>query len=82
MACEAQHCGRRPHLYDDLGVVNLAAGLVAAPPLEIWPTLVRRGPLPADVEAWISTVSHAVQLGMQPTAAHATMCAAAADASR
>ncbi|GMV21563.1 MAG: hypothetical protein AMXMBFR57_15120 [Acidimicrobiia bacterium] len=60
MSCEAQHCGRRPHLYDDLGLVDLDPGLVAAPPLEIWPTLVRRGPLPADVEAWVSTVSHAV----------------------
>jgi len=60
MSCEAQHCGRRPHLYDDLGLVDLEAGLVAAPPLEIWPTLLRRGPLPADVEAWITTVSHAI----------------------
>lgn len=60
MACEAQHCGRRPHLYDDLGAVDLAPGLVGAPPLELWPTLVRRGPLPADVEAWLSAVSHAV----------------------
>jgi hypothetical protein len=60
MSCEAQHCGRRAHLYDDLGLVDLDPGVVAAPPLEIWPTLVRRGPLPADVEAWVSTVSHAV----------------------
>lgn len=58
MSCEAQHCGRRPHLYDDLGLVDLEAGLVAAPPLEIWPTVLRRGQLPADVEAWISRVSH------------------------
>ncbi len=58
-ACEAQHCGRRPHLCDDLQVVDLGADLVAAPPLELWPALLRRGPLPADVEAWISTISHA-----------------------
>jgi hypothetical protein len=59
-SCEAQHCGHRPHLYDDLGAVHLSSGLVAAPPLVLWPTLSRRGALPADVEAWISTVSHAV----------------------
>jgi len=60
MACQAQHCGRRAHLYDDLGVVRLSPDLVAAPPLVLWPTLVRQGPQPDDVDAWISAVSHAV----------------------
>lgn len=49
LACRAQHCGRREFLHDDLQVVRLASMCVAQPP-ELWPTLVRRGALPADVE--------------------------------
>jgi Uncharacterised protein family (UPF0158) len=47
--CGAQHCGRRPYLHDDLQVVQLASDLVAAPPLELWPRIVIRGELPADM---------------------------------
>jgi predicted nucleotidyltransferase len=50
MACRAQHCGRREFLHDDLQVVALSADLVRAPPLELWPELIRRVELPADVE--------------------------------
>ena len=49
--CRAQHCGRRDHLNDDLHVVTLSRELVAAPPLELWPKLIRRLTVPADVEA-------------------------------
>ncbi len=59
-SCDALHCGQRPHLHDDIGAVRLAPELVAAPPLVVWPAVVRHAPLPADVEAWVSTVSHAV----------------------
>lgn len=50
MACKAQHCGRREFLHDDLHVLNLAPSLVASPPLELWPHVVRRVELPPDVE--------------------------------
>jgi hypothetical protein len=50
IACRAQSCGRRPYLNDDLGAVTLSRELTAHPPLEIWPTLVRRCDVPADVE--------------------------------
>jgi predicted nucleotidyltransferase len=60
MSCDAEHCGRRAHLHDDLGTVHLSPGLVAAPPLVIWPTVVRQVALPADLEAWVTVVSHAV----------------------
>jgi len=61
-ACEAQTCGGRDHLNDDLHLVTLAAGLIAAPPFDLWPTVIRRGTAPPDVEqllltpleAWIS----------------------------
>ena len=51
LACDAQHCGRRPFLHDDLHAVTLDPVLVQAPPLELWPTVVRRVRIPHDVEA-------------------------------
>jgi hypothetical protein len=50
LACRAQHCGHWAFVNDDLQVVNLAADLVAAPPIELWPTVVSRVAVPADVE--------------------------------
>jgi hypothetical protein len=49
--CRAQHCGLRQHLNDDLHVVTLKANLIAAPPVELWPRVIRRVALPADTEA-------------------------------
>jgi hypothetical protein len=49
--CRARHCGRRQHLNDDLDVVTLSQDLLAAPPVDLWPTIVRRLALPPDVEA-------------------------------
>jgi predicted nucleotidyltransferase len=48
--CDALHCGRRLYLHDDLATVRLARELVAAPPIELWPQVVRRCPAPDDVE--------------------------------
>ena len=42
--------GAGPFLHDDLDVVTLDRGLVEAPPLELWPTVVPRAPLPGDVK--------------------------------
>jgi hypothetical protein len=47
--CDARHCGRRVFLHDDLDAV-LDASLIKAPPLELWPKIVRRAELPSDVE--------------------------------
>ncbi len=49
-SCDARHCGHRAFLHDDLDAVTLDAALVKAPPLELWPTVVRRAQLPSDVE--------------------------------
>ena len=49
--CRARHCGLRDHLNDDLDVVTLAGELLAAPPIELWPDVIRRVPVPPDVEA-------------------------------
>jgi hypothetical protein len=59
VACDAQHCGRRPHLHDDLGAVRLVPEMIAAPPLELWPEIVRRRELPADVENLLSQLQDA-----------------------
>ena len=40
-ACRAQHCGLRAHLNDDLHVVTLSKDLIALPPVELWPNVVR-----------------------------------------
>lgn len=50
-ACDARHCGRRPFLHDDLDAVMLDPASIKAPPLELWPKVVRRGLFPSDVEA-------------------------------
>jgi len=49
--CQAQHCGERQHLNDDLQVVTLGPSLIATPPIELWPHVVRRLAVPADTEA-------------------------------
>lgn len=48
-SCQAQHCGRREYLSDDLQDVCLGSSVVAEPPLELWPKLVARVELPGDV---------------------------------
>lgn len=50
VGCEAQHCGRRPYLRDDLRSVTLEKSLVVAPPLDLWPTIIARVAVPPDVE--------------------------------
>lgn len=50
LACNAQHCGRRHFLNDDLQIVTLASELILNPALELWPSTVRRTVLPRDVE--------------------------------
>jgi hypothetical protein len=50
VACRARHCGRNPHLNDDLHVVTLNCDLVANPPVVLWPRVVRNTRVPTDVE--------------------------------
>jgi len=54
-ACRAQHCGLRAHLNDDLHVVTLSKDLIALPPVELWPNVVRNLTVPADVEEILLT---------------------------
>ena len=55
VACLAQHCGRREHLNDDLHIVTLSKEMLAGPPIDLWPKVVRRLTVPSDVEALLLT---------------------------
>ena len=55
VACRAQHCGLRRHLNDDLHVVTLSKDLFASPPIELWPKVIRRLPVPEDLEEILLT---------------------------
>ena len=48
-SCEALHCARRPYLYDDLQNVRLSEPIIFAPPIELWPEVATRVPVPDDV---------------------------------
>lgn len=50
MRCDALHCGRREYLHDDLKAIQLKSSLIIAPPLELWPQIVARVPIPQDTE--------------------------------
>ena len=47
--CDALHWGW-PYLHDVLEAVRLPENLTAAPPIELWPTVIARVPVPEDVE--------------------------------
>jgi hypothetical protein len=49
-SCDALHCGRRKYLHDDLRTIQLDDALVQAPPIDLWPAVLARVPVPADVE--------------------------------
>jgi len=51
VACQAPHCGQRQHLCDDFQVVTLSGAVIAAPPIDLWPHVAARCPVPADVQA-------------------------------
>jgi hypothetical protein len=48
--CHAQHCRQRDHLNDDLHIVTLPQQLIASPPVDLWPKVIRRITVPVDVE--------------------------------
>ena len=55
VACHAQHCGLRNHLNDDLHLVTLSKDLLASPPIELWPKVIRRLTAPEDLEEILLT---------------------------
>ena len=59
-SCDALHCGRRQYLHDDLDAMRLNGTVIVSPPVTLWPSIERRGPLPADVEELVAALEHAV----------------------
>ena len=49
-SCDAQNCGQRHYLHDDLKSVRLCEELIAAPLLELWPRMIARVSVPEDVD--------------------------------
>src|SRR6266545_4512106 len=76
-SCDALHCGRRPHLHDDLATIRLPDSLIAAPPLELWPVVMRRCQVPADVERLVSRLHEPHNSAVEQTAGSHTLAAAA-----
>ncbi len=50
VACRGRRCALGDYLKDDLHIVTLSRELIASPPVELWPQICRRVPVPADVE--------------------------------
>lgn len=55
MACLGRQCGRGTRLCDDFENVHLDAKVVSNPPLEVWPEVVKRAPMPRDVESILTS---------------------------
>ena len=53
-SCDALHCGRRHYLHDDFNDIRLNTTVVREPTVEIWPKVVCRQQLPADLQAYLS----------------------------
>ncbi len=58
VACRALHCGQRQHLNDDLQIVTLSPALISAPPIDLWPRIVRRCAVPPDTEALLAELEN------------------------
>ncbi len=54
MSCDAQRCGKREYLHDDLDTVHLSNQLVANPPIQVWPRVEYRCKVPADLMPYLS----------------------------
>jgi hypothetical protein len=66
-SCDALHCGQRHYLHDDLRAITLDTAVIQAPPIELWPAIVARVEVPADVEEILLIP---VRAGLQSRASH------------
>ena len=55
-SCDALHCGRRPHLHDDLATITLEAATIRNARVHAWPAVKHFGPIPADVARFLETL--------------------------
>jgi predicted nucleotidyltransferase len=68
VACDALHCGRRPHLHDDLDDVRLSNDTIERPPVTVWPQVMRRCTLPSDVERTLKLIETPSNQALEPSA--------------
>jgi len=68
VACDALHCGRRPHLHDDLDNVRLSKQTVEVPPVTVWPRVERRCAVPPDVERVLALLDTPSNQALEPSA--------------
>jgi uncharacterized protein DUF6932 len=68
VACDALNCGQRPHLHDDLDVIRLSRETVQAPPITIWPAVIRRCDVPEDVTTILGQFQTPSNNALEPTA--------------
>ena len=76
-SCDALHCGRRPYLHDDVATIRLPDSLIAAPLLDLWPRVVRRCQVPADVEEMVSRLPQSHDTAVERTAGSPSLAAGA-----
>jgi predicted nucleotidyltransferase len=50
VSCDADRCGQRHYLHDDLRTIKLLKAVLTAPPIELWPRVVARVAVPEDVQ--------------------------------
>ncbi|MFZ1289435.1 MAG: hypothetical protein WAR79_05065 [Melioribacteraceae bacterium] len=50
LSCDAQNCGKRKYLHDDLETIKLRNDIIDNPSLIIFPNVIRNKPIPNDVE--------------------------------
>jgi hypothetical protein len=55
-ACDALNCGAIKYLHDHFKTVTLNRDLIAHPPLKLWPVIVIRTKIPADIQKMIIDV--------------------------
>jgi hypothetical protein len=65
MSCDAQHCGKRMYLHDDMDAVHLSSQLVTNPPIQVWPRVEYSGNVPADLMPFLSKLQSGVTLSPQ-----------------
>ena len=66
-ACQALHCGKTPHLNDDLSTLQLRREAFEAPAVTLWPDLQRRAKLPEDLDAFLTALEVPANRPLQPT---------------
>ena len=61
MSCDANNCGKRKYLHDDLNTITLKRELIDNPPLIIFPKIIRNVFIPTDIEEGLLKILNETQ---------------------